>query len=67
MDKIDEAANNWNKTKDPKYKYLWYKLIKEWYGRAGALYAHNYSNSRRGIHTKTSKNFCKSHDTDGMF
>ena len=29
MDKIDEAANNWNKTKDPKYKYLWYKLIKE--------------------------------------
>jgi hypothetical protein len=30
MDKIDEAANNWNKTKNPKYKYLWYKLIKEW-------------------------------------
>ena len=30
MDKINEAANNWNKTKNPKYKYLWYKLIKEW-------------------------------------
>ena len=29
MDKIDEAANNWNKTKNPKYKYLWYKLVKE--------------------------------------
>ena len=28
--KIDEAANNWNKTKDPYYKDLWYKLIKEY-------------------------------------
>ena len=27
--KIDEAANNYNKTKDPYYKNLWYKLIKE--------------------------------------
>jgi len=27
---IDEAANNWNKTKDPYYKDLWYKLIKEY-------------------------------------
>ena len=26
---IDEAANNWNKTKDVKYKNLWYKLIRE--------------------------------------
>ena len=30
LEKIDEAANNWNKTKDSKYKDLWYKLIKEW-------------------------------------
>ena len=28
-DKIDEAAIMWNKTKDPKYKNLWYQLIKE--------------------------------------
>ena len=28
--KIDEAANMYNKTKDPKYKDLWYKLIKEY-------------------------------------
>ena len=28
--KIDDAANMWNKTKDPKYKDLWYKLIKEY-------------------------------------
>ena len=27
---IDEAANNWNKTKDPYYKDLWYKLVKEY-------------------------------------
>jgi hypothetical protein len=30
LKKIDEAANNWNKTKDPQYKDLWYKLIREW-------------------------------------
>jgi len=27
---IDEAANKWNKTKDPKYKDLWYKLVKQY-------------------------------------
>ena len=27
--KIDEAANNYNKTRDPYYKDLWYKLIKD--------------------------------------
>ena len=27
--KIDEVANNYNKTKDPKYKDQWYKLVKE--------------------------------------
>ena len=26
---IDQAANNYNKTKDVKYKDLWYKLVKE--------------------------------------
>jgi len=29
---IDEVANKYNKTKDPKYKDLWYKLIKDNYG-----------------------------------
>ena len=29
LNQINEAANNWNKTKDPKYKDLWYKLVKE--------------------------------------
>ena len=27
--KIDEAAQMWEKTRDPYYKDLWYKLIKE--------------------------------------
>ena len=29
MKKIDEAAKMWEKTKDPKYKDLWYKYIRE--------------------------------------
>ena len=29
LKRIDNAANKWNKTKDPQYKDLWYKLIKE--------------------------------------
>jgi|TARA_X000001382_G_scaffold25192_1_gene15789 hypothetical protein len=30
IDKADELANLWNKTKDPKYKDAWYKHIKRW-------------------------------------
>ena len=30
LTKIDDAAIMWNKTKDPKYKDLWYKKVKEW-------------------------------------
>ena len=29
MKKIDNIANLWEKTKDPKYKDLWYNLVKE--------------------------------------
>ena len=29
LQKIEEVAIRWNKTKDPKDKKLWYKLIKE--------------------------------------
>ena len=32
LQKINEVAIRWNKTKDPKDKELWYKLIKEWNG-----------------------------------
>ena len=30
QNKLDQLANLWNKTKDPKYKDEWYKYIKEW-------------------------------------
>ena len=29
QEKINEIANLWEKTKDPKYKDLWYKYVKE--------------------------------------
>ena len=29
LKRIDDAAIMWNKTKDPQYKDLWYKLVKE--------------------------------------
>ena len=29
---IDKAAKNYNKTKNERYKKLWYKLIREAYG-----------------------------------
>ena len=30
LKKINEVAIRWNKTKDPKDKDLWYKLVKEY-------------------------------------
>ena len=29
LEKINDLANLWEKTKNPKYKDLWYKLVKE--------------------------------------
>ena len=29
LSRIDKAANDYHKTKDPQYKDLWHKLIKE--------------------------------------
>ena len=44
---IDRLANLWHKTKDPKYKDLWYKYIKEW--------AHGYDNiNRRNVSSSSS-------------
>ena len=39
LQKINEVAIKWNKTKDPKDKDEWYKLIKEW--------THGINNSNR--------------------
>ena len=47
LKKIDEAANMWEKTKDPQYKDLWYKKIKEF-----ANGPHNIK--RRTVSTDTS-------------
>ena len=38
---LDEIANKYNKTKDPKYKDQWYKLVKE--------FAHGTNNTKRRI------------------
>ena len=38
---IDRAAVMWERTRDPKYKELWYKLVKEW--------ANGLNNSERRI------------------
>ena len=35
--KIDQIANLWNKTKDPKYKNEWYKLLEKTYGQRDCL------------------------------
>ena len=52
--KIDSLANLWNKTKDPKYKDLWYKLVKEFGdGRAGTL-DDDLCDERRGNNNKNS-------------
>ena len=35
--KIDQIANLWNKTKDPRYKNEWYKLIEKTYGQRDSI------------------------------
>tara|TARA_R110000824_G_scaffold57950_1_gene157267 strand:+ start:384 stop:596 length:213 start_codon:yes stop_codon:yes gene_type:complete len=48
LKKIDNVANLWEKTKDPKYKKEWYKLIKEW--------ANGSNNTKRRIVSVSSVN-----------
>ena len=45
LQKIDELADLWNKTKDPKYKDEWYKYIKEWADGVNSLDRRNVSSS----------------------
>ena len=42
---LDEIANKYNKTKDPKYKEEWYKLIKEFANGPNNLNRRNVSSS----------------------
>ena len=46
LKKIDEVANLWNKTKDPKYKDLWYNYIKEWSNGVNNIDRRNVSSGR---------------------
>ena len=48
---LDEIANKYNKTKDPKYKDQWYKLVKE--------FANGTNNTKRRI---VSINSCNKND-----
>ncbi len=57
LKKIDEVAIRWNKTRDPKDKDLWYKLIKEWNGtnntKRWALSADSSDKTDNGRYTTT--------------
>ena len=60
--KLDELANLWEKTKDPIYKDLWYKFVKEFaHGRAGTL-DDDIRDERRGSNNKNSNGVHKSSD-----
>ena len=61
--KLDELANLWEKTKDPIYKDLWYKFVKEFAnGRAGTL-DDDLCDERRGINNKNSHGVQPSSDS----
>ena len=63
--KIDEAALMWNKTKNPYYKNLWYKLIREFYGRVSTLDNDIY-NERGWVNNKNPIRVFSCNDADGM-
>tara|TARA_R100000988_G_scaffold92357_1_gene56398 strand:- start:155 stop:361 length:207 start_codon:yes stop_codon:yes gene_type:complete len=48
QNKIDRAAIMWNRTKDPQYKELWYKYVKE--------FADGINNSKRRNVSSSSSN-----------
>ena len=49
LEKINESAKMWEKTKNPKYKDLWYKLVKEFAN------GKNISNTNTTVRWNTSK------------
>ena len=55
IEKIEKAAQLWNKTKNPKYKDLWYKLVKEF---ANVQNVNNTNTSvRRNVSKRTVQGF----------
>ena len=59
VEKINDLANLWEKTKDPKYKDLWYKLVKEFAD------GKNISNTDSSIRRNVSKGKVRPIKTDG--
>ena len=60
--KLDELANLWEKTKDPIYKDLWYKFVKEFAnGRVGTL-DDDLRDERTGTNNKSSTGVCTTND-----
>jgi len=48
--KLDQLAILWNKTKEPKYKELWYKGVKEIvHGRTSTRVLYDSSDARRYV------------------
>ena len=61
--KLDELANLWEKTKDPIYKDLWYKFVKEFAnGRVGTL-DDDLRDERTGTNNKNSNGVQSSSDS----
>ena len=59
LEKINDLANLWEKTKDPKYKDLWYKLVKEFAD------GKNISNTNSSIRRNVIKREVRPIKTDG--
>ncbi len=59
VEKINDLANLWEKTKNPKYKDLWYKLVKEFAD------GKNISNTNSSIRRNVIKRKVRPIKTDG--
>ena len=59
LEKLDDLANLWEKTKNPKYKDLWYKLVKEFAD------GKNISNTNSSIRRNVIKREVRPIKTDG--
>ena len=50
---INDVANEWEKTKDPKLKEKWYKLVREFHESNSNIIADNEPNSSRNKTTNS--------------
>ena len=59
LQEIDKLANLYNKTKDDKYKILWYKKVKKW------AYVQNTNNTGTVIRWNFAKRRVRTSKTNG--